>query len=189
MLRLQAQTISCMAWSMKEQTLAAATHQGSLVLFMVGLRKREVFPGKHSKAVTCLAWSATGLLSMAGRDNKVPAALHFCLDFFQCSSGLLDAVLSGGPATCAKAYCFQCSFSGRFLQVSILWGTDGSLLRLVTLRREACDLQFAPALPGVTSTSGVVLAGTLGSRSIILAEVPLRAVLKDFSTFAPQNHI
>jgi hypothetical protein len=60
-----------MAWSPKEQTLAAATHQGSLVLFMVGLRKREVFPEKHSKAILCMAWSTTGLLAMAGRDNKV----------------------------------------------------------------------------------------------------------------------
>ena len=42
---------------------------------------------------------------------------------------------------------------------------------MVTLRREACDLQFAPSLPGVTSTSQDVLAGKLGSRSIILAEV------------------
>ncbi len=55
--------------------------------------------------------------------------------------------------------------------MSILWGADGSLLRMVTLRREACDLQFAPSLPGVTSTSGDMLAGKLGSRSIILAEV------------------
>lgn len=68
---MQAQSLTCLAWSQTEQTLAAGTEKGSLILFNVGRRKREVVQGKHSRAVTCMAWSGTGLLAVAACDNKV----------------------------------------------------------------------------------------------------------------------
>ena len=174
---LQAQTISCLAWSTKESTLAAATHQGSLVLFMVGLRKREVFPGKHSKAILCMAWSATGLLAMAGRDNKViiasdnPIFLICWTEWCYRNLALLFSVPPSPAKVCHNLEALVLMEWLMPIQVSILWGTDGSLLRMVTLRKEVVDLQFAPSLPGVTSTSEDVMAGKLGRRSIILAEV------------------
>ena len=70
---MQAQPLTCLAWSQTQQTLAAGTEKGSLILFNVGRRKREVLQGKHSRAVTCMAWSCTGLLAVAARDNKVMA--------------------------------------------------------------------------------------------------------------------
>lgn len=67
---MQIQPLTCLAWSRTVQTIAAGTEKGSLVLFHVARRKREVVQGKHAKAITCMAWSATGLLAVAVRDSK-----------------------------------------------------------------------------------------------------------------------
>lgn len=67
---MQSQDITCLAWAKLHQLLAAATKKGSLVLFSVAELKREVFVGKHSRAITCADWSNSGLLAMAGLDNQ-----------------------------------------------------------------------------------------------------------------------
>ena len=64
------QDITCLAWAKSDKVLSAATRKGTLVLFSLAEQKREVIAEKHGRTITCAAWSTSGLLAMAGRDNQ-----------------------------------------------------------------------------------------------------------------------
>ena len=70
LLGMQSQEITCIAWATSHRTLAAGTRKGSLVLFWMDQERRAAFTGKHGRAITGAAWSNSGLLALAGRDNQ-----------------------------------------------------------------------------------------------------------------------
>ena len=58
-------------WSKSLQTLALGTSKGNVVLYNHAQRRKVPIMGKHTRSVTCGAWSAGGLLALAGKDNQV----------------------------------------------------------------------------------------------------------------------
>ncbi len=58
-------------WSKTLQTLALGTSKGNVVLYNHAQRRKVPIMGKHTRSVTCGAWSAGGLLALAGKDNQV----------------------------------------------------------------------------------------------------------------------
>ena len=152
---MQAQPLTCLAWSRTEQTVAAGTEKGSLVLFQVGRRKREVVQARHAKAITCIAWSTTGLLAVAARDNKVR---------------LQALVIATVPEACTCMHALL-KLSHGHQQVTINAGHDGSMLRLLAFKKELQDLQFAPVTAGASGSMHGTVSAVLGRRSIVLARV------------------
>lgn len=59
------------AWARSDLTLAVGTSKGNLVLYSHTQRRRVPIMGKHTRSITCGAWSAAGLLALGARDNQV----------------------------------------------------------------------------------------------------------------------
>lgn len=62
---------SCLLWSKKHQILAVATTRGNLALYNHQTAKRIPILGKHTKRITCGAWSAENLLALGSDDKTV----------------------------------------------------------------------------------------------------------------------
>ncbi|XP_073812289.1 intraflagellar transport protein Oseg6 [Musca autumnalis] len=61
--------LSCVVWSKQDQILAVGTARGNLAIYNHKTGKRIPVLGKHSKRITCGAWSAQNLLAL-GSDDK-----------------------------------------------------------------------------------------------------------------------
>ncbi|XP_037944539.1 WD repeat-containing protein 19 isoform X2 [Teleopsis dalmanni] len=62
-------TLSCIVWSKQQQILAVGTAKGNVAIYNHRSGKRIPVLGKHSKRITCGAWSAQNLLAL-GSDDK-----------------------------------------------------------------------------------------------------------------------
>ena len=60
---------SCIIWSKKSQLLAVATSRGNLSIYNHQTTKRVPILGKHTKKITCGAWSSENILAL-GSDDK-----------------------------------------------------------------------------------------------------------------------
>uniref|UniRef100_A0A1A9VGQ4 Uncharacterized protein n=1 Tax=Glossina austeni TaxID=7395 RepID=A0A1A9VGQ4_GLOAU len=61
--------LSCILWSKQEKLLAVGTARGNLAIYNHGSGRRIPVLGKHSKRISCGAWSAQNLLAL-GSDDK-----------------------------------------------------------------------------------------------------------------------
>ncbi|XP_030375229.1 WD repeat-containing protein 19 [Scaptodrosophila lebanonensis] len=61
--------LTCILWSKQEQLLAVGTGRGNLAIYNHRTGKRTPVLGKHTKRITCGAWSAQNLLAL-GSDDK-----------------------------------------------------------------------------------------------------------------------
>lgn len=61
--------LSCIVWSKQDQIMAVGTARGNLAIYNQRTGKRIPILGKHSKRITCGAWSAQNLLAL-GSDDK-----------------------------------------------------------------------------------------------------------------------
>ncbi|XP_055855460.1 WD repeat-containing protein 19 isoform X1 [Episyrphus balteatus] len=61
--------LSCIIWSKESQILAVGTTRGNLAIYNHQTSKRIPILGKHSKRVTCGAWSQQNILAL-GSDDK-----------------------------------------------------------------------------------------------------------------------
>ncbi|XP_058805723.1 WD repeat-containing protein 19 [Phymastichus coffea] len=61
--------LTCMMWAKKNCLLAIGTQKGNLVIYDHINSKRIPILGKHRKKIVCGAWSAEGLLALAGEDR------------------------------------------------------------------------------------------------------------------------
>ncbi|XP_062135942.1 WD repeat-containing protein 19 [Drosophila sulfurigaster albostrigata] len=61
--------LTCILWSKQQQLLAVGTGRGNLAIYNHQNGKRTPVLGKHSKRITCGAWSAQNLLAL-GSDDK-----------------------------------------------------------------------------------------------------------------------
>ncbi|EDW74804.1 uncharacterized protein Dwil_GK15704 [Drosophila willistoni] len=61
--------LTCILWSKQDQLLAVGTGRGNLAIYNHRSGKRTPVLGKHSKRITCGAWSAQNLLAL-GSDDK-----------------------------------------------------------------------------------------------------------------------
>lgn len=61
--------LSCLIWSKRSPILAIGTARGNLILYNHQTTKRIPIIGKHSKKITCGAWSTESILAL-GSDDK-----------------------------------------------------------------------------------------------------------------------
>ncbi|XP_013100268.2 WD repeat-containing protein 19 [Stomoxys calcitrans] len=61
--------LSCVIWSKQEQIMAVGTARGNLAIYNHRTGKRIPVLGKHSKRISCGAWSAQNILAL-GSDDK-----------------------------------------------------------------------------------------------------------------------
>lgn len=61
--------LSCIIWSKQQQMLAVGTVRGNLAIYNHANGKRIPVFGKHSKRITCGAWSIQNILAL-GSDDK-----------------------------------------------------------------------------------------------------------------------
>ena len=103
------------------QTLALGTSKGNVVLYNHAQRRKVPIMGKHTRSVTCGAWSVGGLLALAGKDNQVgcdeahrpgapksrPSAQHFAGAswVWQGAGGLTGLAGRNNEVSCGKKRC------------------------------------------------------------------------------------
>lgn len=63
--------LTWLKWSKSGAQLAVGGRKGELFLFHKLSRKQEPIVGKHSKAVTCGAWSSDNRLALGSADRKI----------------------------------------------------------------------------------------------------------------------
>ena len=68
---MQAQEACTIAWASNQQILAVGTSKGNLVLYNLVRYQKVPFMGKHTRAVTCAAWSSNALLALGAADKQV----------------------------------------------------------------------------------------------------------------------
>jgi WD repeat-containing protein 19 len=61
---------SCLVWSKRSKTLAVATTRGNLAIYNHQTARRIPILGKHSKRITCGAWSTENLLALGSEDKS-----------------------------------------------------------------------------------------------------------------------
>nr|CAD7423460.1 unnamed protein product [Timema monikensis] len=64
-------TMSCVVWAKRGPILAIGTARGNLTIYNHNTAKRVPILGKHSKRVTCGAWSAENLLALGSEDKTL----------------------------------------------------------------------------------------------------------------------
>nr|CAD7443869.1 unnamed protein product [Timema bartmani] len=64
-------TMSCVIWAKRGPILAIGTARGNLTIYNHNTAKRVPILGKHSKRVTCGAWSAENLLALGSEDKTL----------------------------------------------------------------------------------------------------------------------
>lgn len=61
---------TCLKWSRISDKLAVGDSKGNLLLYNSDRGKKNELTGKHSGAITCIAWSNIDNLALGGEDNK-----------------------------------------------------------------------------------------------------------------------
>ena len=64
-------TLSCLMWAKNSSVLAVATSRGNIAIYNHTTAKRIPVLGKHSKKITCGAWSRDSILALGSEDKTV----------------------------------------------------------------------------------------------------------------------
>lgn len=63
--------LTCLIWSAKPGVLAVGTSRGNMAIYNHNTGKRIPVLGKHSKKITCGAWSRDNILALGSEDKNV----------------------------------------------------------------------------------------------------------------------
>ena len=58
-----------LVWAKQGPTLAIGSYRGNLMIYNHKTSRRVPIIGKHTKAITCGAWSEAGLLALGSEDR------------------------------------------------------------------------------------------------------------------------
>ena len=70
-----AKELTHIAWDPQGHVLSVGTAKGNLLLYDTRIGKTMSIMGKHTKGITCGAWSADGRLALGGDDKQITVSL------------------------------------------------------------------------------------------------------------------